>query len=134
MQIQDPPVVFAPLAAQGSVLNTNLYKPYTRSGTHVDFLVWPALLLHEGGPVLAKGVVQGYKKQSDGTFLPQINTGRVENENARARSENALIGRYGPGDTNSIRLNGSSKNSNMFRTGRQQHPRVAAVGPMQMTR
>ncbi|XP_060582835.1 putative leucine-rich repeat-containing protein DDB_G0290503 [Ruditapes philippinarum] len=60
MLIQDPPVVFAPLPIKGSSFDTNFYKPYTKSGTHVDFAVWPALLLHDGGPILAKGVAQGY--------------------------------------------------------------------------
>ncbi|XP_053382818.1 putative leucine-rich repeat-containing protein DDB_G0290503 isoform X2 [Mercenaria mercenaria] len=63
MVIQDPPIVFAPEPGKGSNLNTDdLLKPYARSGTHVDYVVWPALLLHEGGPVLAKGVAQGYCK------------------------------------------------------------------------
>ncbi|XP_053382816.1 golgin subfamily A member 6-like protein 26 [Mercenaria mercenaria] len=64
MAIQDPPVVFAPELRQGSKFNTDLFKPYTSSGTHVDYVVWPALLLHEGGPVLAKGVAQGKGKKS----------------------------------------------------------------------
>ncbi|XP_053400606.1 golgin subfamily A member 4-like [Mercenaria mercenaria] len=64
MMIQDPPVAFAPLLRKGSSFNTDLYKPYTSSGTHIDYVVWPALLLHEGGPILAKGVAQGHGKKS----------------------------------------------------------------------
>ncbi|XP_053392093.1 interaptin-like [Mercenaria mercenaria] len=65
MTIQDPSVVFAPLLRRGTRFNTDLFKPYTSSGTHVDYVVWPALLLHEGGPVLAKGVAQGYNKKEN---------------------------------------------------------------------
>ncbi|XP_053399062.1 putative leucine-rich repeat-containing protein DDB_G0290503 [Mercenaria mercenaria] len=65
MVIQDPPVAFAPLLRKGSGFNTDLYKPYTSSGTHIDYVVWPPLLLHEGGPILAKGVAQGYGKKSE---------------------------------------------------------------------
>ncbi|XP_053389424.1 LOW QUALITY PROTEIN: golgin subfamily A member 4-like [Mercenaria mercenaria] len=70
MVIQDPPVAFAPLLRKGSSFNTDLYKPYTSSGTHIEYVVWPALLLHEGGPILAKGVAQGHgKKSKKSTFL-----------------------------------------------------------------
>ncbi|XP_053400602.1 interaptin-like [Mercenaria mercenaria] len=65
MVIHDPTVVFSPLLRRGSSLNTDLYKPYTSCGTHVDYVVWPPLLLHEGGPILAKGVAQGYGKKSE---------------------------------------------------------------------
>ncbi|XP_053390696.1 uncharacterized protein LOC128553538 isoform X2 [Mercenaria mercenaria] len=41
--------------------DTNKYKPYTKSGSYVHYIVWPALYLHEGGPVLCKGVAQGRK-------------------------------------------------------------------------
>ncbi|XP_045206656.2 myosin-3-like [Mercenaria mercenaria] len=66
MVIQDPPIVFAPAVQRGSRFNTDLYKPYTSSGTHVGYVVWPTLLLHKDGPVLAKGVAQGYRKKSAG--------------------------------------------------------------------
>ncbi|XP_060582851.1 repetitive organellar protein-like [Ruditapes philippinarum] len=62
MMVNDPPVAFAPLLAKGTQFNSDLYKPYTSSGTHVEYVVWPALLLHEGGPILAKGVAQGINK------------------------------------------------------------------------
>ena len=39
-------------------VNHNFYKPYTRSGKVVDYFIWPPLLLHESGPLLAKGIVQ----------------------------------------------------------------------------
>ncbi|XP_045204724.1 uncharacterized protein LOC123557355 isoform X2 [Mercenaria mercenaria] len=48
MVIHDPPVVFSPLLRRGSSFNTDLYRPYTSSGTHVDYVVWPPLLLQLG--------------------------------------------------------------------------------------
>lgn len=36
----------------------DLYRTYTRSGDVIEYIVWPALLLHENGPVLYKGVAQ----------------------------------------------------------------------------
>ncbi|XP_060604866.1 uncharacterized protein LOC132757536 [Ruditapes philippinarum] len=40
--------------------DTNVFKPYTKSGKYLDFIVWPALYLYKDGPMLCKGVAQGY--------------------------------------------------------------------------
>lgn len=58
------------MVQRGTVLNTDVYQPYTRSGTRVDYVVWPAMLLREGGPVLAKGVAQGYDEKARRTQSP----------------------------------------------------------------
>lgn len=58
------------MVQRGTLLNRDVYQPHTRSGTHVDYVVWPALLLHEGGPVLAKGVAQGYGEKARRTLSP----------------------------------------------------------------
>lgn len=58
-QIQDPPIVLCASAKSGELLNTDLFKAYTSSGRYIEFVVWPAVFLHESGPVLAKGVAQG---------------------------------------------------------------------------
>ncbi|XP_060582837.1 myosin heavy chain, muscle-like [Ruditapes philippinarum] len=67
MLVNDPPVAFAPLLAKGTHFNSDLYKPYTTNGSHVEYVVWPALLLHKGGPILAKGVAQGINKSKKST-------------------------------------------------------------------
>lgn len=41
----------------------DLYKEYTCRGEYIDFIVWPTLFLHKGGPLLSKGVAQGTKKK-----------------------------------------------------------------------
>ncbi|KAK3602805.1 hypothetical protein CHS0354_026355 [Potamilus streckersoni] len=58
MSIQDPQVVFAKNPDHGDHFNTNMYKHYTISGDEVDYIVWPAVLLHEKGPLLVQGVAQ----------------------------------------------------------------------------
>ncbi|XP_052214323.1 paramyosin-like [Dreissena polymorpha] len=60
MSIQDPPVVFDRLQKHGEEFNAELYRPYTQAGALVDFQVLPTMFLNEGGPVLYKGVAQGY--------------------------------------------------------------------------
>ncbi|XP_053399686.1 golgin subfamily A member 6-like protein 22 [Mercenaria mercenaria] len=57
--IQDPPVVFHPIAEKGDVLDLDIYKSYKTTGRYITFTVFPALLLHEDGPVLAMGVAEG---------------------------------------------------------------------------
>lgn len=51
--LQIPPVFMVFDASK-----TDLYRTYTRSGDVIEYIVWPALLLHENGPVLYKGVAQ----------------------------------------------------------------------------
>ncbi|KAK3602802.1 hypothetical protein CHS0354_026351 [Potamilus streckersoni] len=74
MAIQDLPVVLGHVPKRFEDFNTMLYKPYSWSGTKVDFAVWPPLLLHEGGPVLAKGVAQPIleKRKEDFRLVKQI--------------------------------------------------------------
>ena len=62
MAVQDPPLVFGPFPHQRDKFNADLYREYTRSGTMVDFTVWPVLHLYENGPVLSKGVVEPIKE------------------------------------------------------------------------
>jgi hypothetical protein len=47
------------MAKYGEPLKTDIYKPYIQSGPYIQFVVWPCLLLHKDGPLLAKGVAQG---------------------------------------------------------------------------
>ena len=58
MSVQDPPVILDNMKDHHG-FHTEMYKAFTKHGRNVDFYVWPALLLHEGGPLLAKGVAQG---------------------------------------------------------------------------
>jgi hypothetical protein len=56
----NPPVFIEfPDVKENIPFDTNKYKPYTRSGKYIDHIVWPAIHLHEGGPLLCKGVAQG---------------------------------------------------------------------------
>ena len=59
MVVASPPLCFHTEPRPNDPLNTDVYKAYTCSGKHVKYVVWPALLLHEGGPVITKGVAQG---------------------------------------------------------------------------
>ncbi|XP_062589852.1 trichohyalin-like [Saccostrea cucullata] len=58
MRIRDPPVFVRFEFRQGTEFNTDILRRYTKTGGYLDFIVWPALYLHENGPVLSKGVAQ----------------------------------------------------------------------------
>ncbi|XP_052244890.1 uncharacterized protein LOC127854019 isoform X2 [Dreissena polymorpha] len=66
MCVQDPPVVFGSLPKHGAAFDKNAYKEFTQSGTNIDFVVWPAMFLFQGGNVLCKGVAQGKKTYTPG--------------------------------------------------------------------
>ncbi|XP_060554929.1 uncharacterized protein LOC132715857 [Ruditapes philippinarum] len=46
---------------QKCIFDKDSFKEYTCRGKYLDFVVWPALLLYKGGPMLNKGVAQGRK-------------------------------------------------------------------------
>ena len=56
--IQDPPLFFVFDTGVSWELDTNYFEMFTKTGIYVDFIVWPAVLLHNNGAVLQKGVVQ----------------------------------------------------------------------------
>ncbi|KAH3749674.1 uncharacterized protein LOC127849026 [Dreissena polymorpha] len=61
MNAQDPSVVFGETPQENAEFNVDLYKPFTQKGVTMQYLVWPVLLLNEGGALLAKGIAQGCK-------------------------------------------------------------------------
>ena len=63
MAVQDPPVALGPEMASMEPFDTNLYRHYTTTGDFVDYIVWPPLCLHEGGPILCKGVSQPFSSK-----------------------------------------------------------------------
>ncbi|KAK3100442.1 hypothetical protein FSP39_020031 [Pinctada imbricata] len=56
MSVQDPPMILVALA-DGDKMNTEQYSYFGRQGKVVEVCVWPALFLHTGGPLVAKGFV-----------------------------------------------------------------------------
>ncbi|XP_052076770.1 uncharacterized protein LOC127714772 [Mytilus californianus] len=51
--ITDPPLYYSFIAD-----NLDDFRGYTKNGDEMDFIVWPAMYLHENGPLLYQGVVQ----------------------------------------------------------------------------
>jgi hypothetical protein len=77
MYISDPQLVIEYENVEGKVMDTNKFNKYDRTGTIIEFVVWPVLLLHKNGPVLAKGTVQT-NRDPDKKKLCRINDGKDE--------------------------------------------------------
>lgn len=57
--VSDPPLDFA-----FEVEIPDNFRPFTKNGTTLDFIVWPAMYLYQNGPLMYKGVAQ-YKSDSE---------------------------------------------------------------------
>lgn len=77
MYISDPQLVIEYENVEGKVMDTNKFNKYDRTGTIIEFVVWPVLLLYQNGPVLAKGTVQT-NRDPDKKKLGRINDGKDE--------------------------------------------------------
>lgn len=62
MVVQTPALGLQGKPKHGEKFDTTKYRSYLASGPTTNFAVWPALLLYEGGPVLAKGVAEANRK------------------------------------------------------------------------
>lgn len=62
MRVQDPPVTLTWNVPDDRSFNTDVYRAYTKSGNHIEYVVWPTMYLYENGPILMKGVAQGIKQ------------------------------------------------------------------------
>lgn len=63
MKIQDPPMKLL-WQNSGEPYDKNNFTFYTKTGDAVLYTVWPAVLLHEDGPLMSKGIVQGRPAKS----------------------------------------------------------------------
>ncbi|XP_063414347.1 uncharacterized protein LOC134696456 [Mytilus trossulus] len=59
MVIKEPSMVLVYDQLEGKPIDKNLFSPYSKNGSVIDFVVWPALILHNNGAILQKGSVQG---------------------------------------------------------------------------
>ncbi|XP_053399188.1 centrosomal protein of 128 kDa-like [Mercenaria mercenaria] len=65
MVVQDPSLALVDKSTIS--FDTNKFKDYTKRGRYIEYVVWPALFLHEKGPLLGKGVAQGCDVKPDQT-------------------------------------------------------------------
>ena len=58
MSVQSPTMFIDCDVIPGSSFNSEVYTEYTKSGSKVDFMVWPVVYIERNGALLNKGVVQ----------------------------------------------------------------------------
>ncbi|XP_078325594.1 uncharacterized protein LOC111125019 isoform X3 [Crassostrea virginica] len=63
--IQDPPLAFDWNFPEGSDVTEKSVKPFTKSGSKVDYVVWPVMKLCAGGDIICKGVIQPIPEARD---------------------------------------------------------------------
>jgi hypothetical protein len=71
MTVQSPRMVLheLPTDRTGVPFDKGLYKEYITSGPVVKYVVWPALLLQEVGPLVCKGVAEGMQPESGEVYV-----------------------------------------------------------------
>lgn len=77
MCVQDPPMTFLDRLDRGSEFNTEVFRKYTYAGNKFDYLVWPAMFLHHGGPLIAQGIAQPIQTVADDIHEKFSNNGEV---------------------------------------------------------
>lgn len=58
MAIQDPPMAILTEIGVGCRYDISKYREYTKQGEFVDYVVWPAVLIQDGGQLMSRGIVQ----------------------------------------------------------------------------
>ncbi|XP_071125515.1 uncharacterized protein [Mytilus edulis] len=58
MNVQDPPMVLLWPNTNENEISLNCFRHFTKFGNKLEHEVWPALLIHDQGPVIVKGVAQ----------------------------------------------------------------------------
>ena len=86
MAIQDPPLYLSHTLSK--IFDHEAYEVYTESGEYTSFVVWPALYHHEGGPLLRKGVAQGYTPENGSlmTISPVTVLNEIKNTESYLKS------------------------------------------------
>uniref|UniRef100_A0A8W8KNC7 Mitochondria-eating protein C-terminal domain-containing protein n=1 Tax=Magallana gigas TaxID=29159 RepID=A0A8W8KNC7_MAGGI len=57
-EITQPPIHLSARVPDDGMMNNDIFKAYMKSGTEIDYIVWPVMYLHENGPLLTKGIAQ----------------------------------------------------------------------------
>ena len=93
MAVQDPPMHL--YNVKTPQFDSSKFREYQRRGYYTDYVVWPALALHKNGPLLSKGVAQGYDT-THGNKARYIKPTGEENTGRKGRNQ---IGYQSPNST-----------------------------------
>ncbi|XP_052076337.1 uncharacterized protein LOC127714316 [Mytilus californianus] len=68
MRLSDPPLVIEYKNLEGTPFDASKFTKYNMVGNKVDLVVWPALLVHDKGPYVKKGIVRTYSEVEDSIY------------------------------------------------------------------
>ena len=89
MAVQDPPMAILTDESKDGKFDKTKFKEYTKTGSYVDFIVWPAVLIQEGGDMMAKGVAQCKDKVVEAA--DEFQTEKAETIFERSTKENKEV-------------------------------------------
>ncbi|VDH99427.1 Hypothetical predicted protein [Mytilus galloprovincialis] len=74
MRLSDPPLVIEYKNLEGTSFDASKFTKYNFVGNKVEVIVWPALLVHEKGTYVRKGIARTYNEVEDSIydFPPKI--------------------------------------------------------------
>ena len=58
MGVQDPPMAISSALGPDNRHDKTKYREYTKSGQYVEYVVWPCVLIQDGGHLMSKGIAQ----------------------------------------------------------------------------
>lgn len=131
MCVSDPPLVLEYENLEGKPIDRSIFNLYDRTGSVAEYVVWPALLLHKNGPILAKGTiqaVQSFTPRQTTTMMPSIGENKIRVINKpergsmshRYQDQRAHSSRIPEKQHTSIKLDRTSKSSGNARVPQRQ--------------
>ncbi|XP_062610715.1 uncharacterized protein LOC134272507 [Saccostrea cucullata] len=101
MAVQSPPMVIISAVQCKGPFDEKYYSRYTATGDLIDYVVWPCTLLHENGPVLAKGVAQATKDNREAFKRKQAPAAPKQNSDERwSSTKQGAVGQEGISNQN----------------------------------
>lgn len=113
MWIQETPMLLVSKVNRKDPFDSNLFQFYTKAGDRYDYVVWPALLVQEHGPLVARGVAQALNPNRSIPNLRESLESQKGDETIRPRKP-PMPRRANKGDTPNPALGGSPWGSNFY--------------------
>ena len=59
MSVQDPPMAISTALSDHHKHDKTSYRDYMKVGAYIDYVVWPCVLIQDGGSLMCKGIAEG---------------------------------------------------------------------------
>ena len=89
MVVQDPPMTILTDVGEDCKYDKSKFREYTKTGPFIDYIVWPAVLIQEGGNMMAKGVAQCRCRVAE--VHDEYQRDRVETDEEKSTQEEKFV-------------------------------------------